>query len=39
MLYSIIANFVMVARRVVYCEFCHGCTFGSCVSRRIESRQ
>jgi hypothetical protein len=24
MLYSIIANFVMVARQVVYCEFRHG---------------
>jgi hypothetical protein len=31
MLYSIIANFVMVARQVVYCEFRHGCKSGSCV--------
>jgi hypothetical protein len=36
MLYSIIANFVMVACRVVYCEFRHGCKSGSCVSRRIK---
>jgi hypothetical protein len=39
MIYSIIANFVMDARRVVYCEFRHSCTSGSCVSRKIESRQ
>jgi hypothetical protein len=39
MLYSIIANFVMVARQDVYCEFCHGCKSGSYVSRQIESRQ
>jgi hypothetical protein len=32
MLYSIIANFVMVARRVLYCEFRHGCKSGSCVT-------
>jgi hypothetical protein len=32
MLYSIIANFVMVARQVVYCEFRHhGCKSGTCV--------
>jgi hypothetical protein len=31
MLYSINANFVMVDRRVVYCEFRHSCVPGSCV--------
>jgi hypothetical protein len=38
-LLAIIANFVMVARQVVYYGFRHGCKSGSCVSRQIESRQ
>jgi hypothetical protein len=38
MLYSIIANFVMVARQVVYCKFRHGCKSGSCVSRQYSRR-
>jgi hypothetical protein len=38
MFYSIIANFVMVARQVVYCEFRHGCKSGSCVSRQYSRR-
>jgi hypothetical protein len=36
MLYSIIANFVMVARRVVYCEFRHGCKLCRVNSRCIK---
>jgi hypothetical protein len=39
MLYSIIANFVMVARLVIYCEFRHGCKSGHVKLSRVNSRR
>jgi hypothetical protein len=37
--FVVVVVVVVVDALLNYCEFCHGCKSGSCVSRQIESRQ